>query len=156
MLIFELNCKSGHAFEGWFDSLEEMETQIADNLVECPLCGSNDVYKVPSAFAIGNKARERAPLADAEPGLEQTTQVIQQAIHKYLKENFEDVGTSFFKEALKMHYGASPMRNIRGVSSIQEEDVLRQEGVDFFKLQDDLPVTPKASLPTPKPPKSSH
>ena len=48
--------------------------------------------------------------------------------------HFEDVGTDFAKEALKMHYQVSEQRNIRGVSTAQEEEVLKQEGIEFFKL----------------------
>jgi len=49
-------------------------------------------------------------------------------------ENFEDVGPQFAKEALKIHYGASEARNIRGVSTAEEEKMLKEEGVDFFKV----------------------
>jgi hypothetical protein len=61
-------------------------------------------------------------------------------IVSFVKENFEDVGSDFAKEALKMHYGVSDPRNIRGQSSAQEEETLREEGIDFFKIP--LPAAP--------------
>ena len=44
------------------------------------------------------------------------------------------MGPQFAKEALKIHYGASEARNIRGVSTSEEEKMLQEEGVDFFKV----------------------
>ena len=38
------------------------------------------------------------------------------------------------KEALKIHYGASEARNIRGSSTAQEEEMLKKEGVPFAKI----------------------
>ena len=53
---------------------------------------------------------------------------------RYVRENFEDVGHSFAKEALKVHYGQAEERNIRGVTTEQEEDMLEKEGVSFVKV----------------------
>jgi hypothetical protein len=33
-----------------------------------------------------------------------------------------------------MHYGVSDPRNIRGVSTDQEEKVLKEEGIDILKI----------------------
>jgi hypothetical protein len=51
-----------------------------------------------------------------------------------LEKDFVDVGANFTAEALKMHYGAAPARNIRGHSTADEEKTLRSEGIEFFKL----------------------
>ena len=89
-------------------------------------------------------------------------------VSRYVRENFEDVGHSFAKEALKVHYGQAEERNIRGVSTEQEEDMLEKEGVSFVKIpmlqEKDYPqaiktlltfqkrggVDPKAGRPDPK------
>ncbi|MDR1396754.1 MAG: DUF1178 family protein [Desulfarculales bacterium] len=131
MLIFELKCQSGHIFEGWYNNLEDLEQQLADQLVDCPICGHKKVYRMMSSFAIGGK---KSPVSNPEDETRRSTQALKQAMHRFLAENFEDVGSDFFKEALKMHYGSLPLRNIRGISSPQEEEVLRDEGVNFFKL----------------------
>jgi hypothetical protein len=52
------------------------------------------------------------------------------------------VGSEFAKEALKIHYGVSAPRNIRGSSTPQEEETLRQEGVAFLKVP--VPATPES------------
>ena len=43
------------------------------------------------------------------------------------------------KEALKIHYGATEPRNIRGVSTPAEEEILKEEGIEFFKIPTTLP-----------------
>jgi hypothetical protein len=57
-----------------------------------------------------------------------------QQFYKYIEDNFEEVGTDFTKEALKIHYGVSDKRNIRGTSTADEEKLLKEEGVDFYKI----------------------
>jgi hypothetical protein len=52
----------------------------------------------------------------------------------YIKKNFDDVGTDFAKEALKMHYGVTDKRNIKGSATAEEEKTLKDEGIEFVKL----------------------
>jgi len=51
-----------------------------------------------------------------------------------VQKNFDDVGCNFAQEALKIHYGAVEPRNIRGVSTKEEEKTLKEEGIEFFKV----------------------
>jgi len=53
---------------------------------------------------------------------------------EYIKNNFDDVGADFSKEALKMHYGVSKKRSIRGSATAEEEGILKEEGIKFFKI----------------------
>ena len=55
-------------------------------------------------------------------------------LYDYVDQNFDNVGADFAKEALKIHYGVSEPRNIRGVSTKQEEKTLKEEGIQFFKF----------------------
>jgi hypothetical protein len=57
--------------------------------------------------------------------------------HEYLDKNFDDVGKKFTDIALKMHHGEEEKRNIKGTTTESEEDMLREKGVQFFKI----PVT---------------
>jgi hypothetical protein len=137
MIIFDLQCDKGHGFEGWFESLEDLESQLRRKLITCPACGAGKVRRVPSSFGVAKRR--------AEPDHEMAARLLGQALQRHLRENFEDVGPGFAKEALKIHYGVTPSRNIRGVSTPQEEDVLKKEGVEFFKV---APSTPE---PKPEP-----
>ena len=53
---------------------------------------------------------------------------------EFVEKNFEDVGADFTKEALKIHYGVTEPRNIRGVSTPEEEKTLKEEGIEFLKI----------------------
>jgi hypothetical protein len=44
------------------------------------------------------------------------------------------VGVDFAKEALKIHFGESKKRNIRGTTTAEEETLLKTEGVPFLKI----------------------
>jgi len=126
MIVFDLECSAGHGFEGWFDSLEDLESQRERGLVLCPVCGDAQVRRVPSKFGLSR--------ASGEPSNEEAARVLGLALQRYLAENFDDVGPNFATEALKIHYGAAEPRNIRGFSSAQEEELLHKEGVGFFKV----------------------
>lgn len=126
MLVYDLQCDQGHGFEGWFEGVEDLESQLARGLVACPVCGGDQVRRVPSGFAIAKRG--------GEANQEVSARLLGMALKRYLRENFEDVGSGFATEALKIHYGASAPRNIRGVSTAQEEEVLKNEGVSFFKV----------------------
>ncbi len=49
MYTVELECDSGHAFEGWFDSSEDYETRLQDTGFSCPVCDSEFVMRKSSA-----------------------------------------------------------------------------------------------------------
>jgi hypothetical protein len=65
---------------------------------------------------------------------------ISRDIIDYVDKNFDNVGCDFAKEALKIHYGVSEPRNIRGISTEQEEKTLKKEGVQFFKFPKPPPL----------------
>lgn len=127
MIAFDLGCGEGHRFEGWFDDGVAFEEQLAAGLVTCPVCGSADVARLPSAFAI-----KGGPAADPDT-LRQLAEVGRK-VTEVMEKKFENVGCDFAREALKIHYGAAEPRNIRGVSTPDEEKTLKDEGIPFLKL----------------------
>jgi hypothetical protein len=46
----------------------------------------------------------------------------------------EDVGNSFAEEARKIHYKESPERSIRGQTTSDEAESLREEGIDVLAM----------------------
>jgi len=44
------------------------------------------------------------------------------------------VGAKFAQEALKIHHGEIEKKNIRGTATIEEEVILKEEGVLFLKV----------------------
>lgn len=132
MIIYDLQCHNGHRFEGWFEDGETFESQCKQELIACPVCNDTAVVRVPSTFAIKSvkTAETQAPQLRSPA----EAQIMARAVMSYMENNFDNVGTDFAKEALKIHYGATEPRNIRGVSTAQEEETLRKEGVEFFKV----------------------
>lgn len=128
MIVFDLSCEDGHRFEGWFADATECERELSENSVECPLCGNKNVSRAFSPFAIKSATR-----ADGPPALPNPMELIKH-ISDMVKANFHDVGSKFATEALKIHYGVSEARNIRGVSTQAEEKMLKDEGVEFIKV----------------------
>jgi hypothetical protein len=65
MKVLDLQCSQQHAFEGWFGSEDDFQSQLARNLVQCPMCGNADITKKLSAprFNLGKSA---APISAAE------------------------------------------------------------------------------------------
>jgi hypothetical protein len=129
MIAFDLQCKNNHTFEGWFEDSKAYEEQQKKGLIACPVCNDTNVFKVLSTFAI--KSASHLPKIN---GNEIALAKITEEITDYVEKNFDNVGTDFSKEALKIHYGASEPRNIRGISTKAEEKTLKEEGVQFFKL----------------------
>ena len=129
MIAYDLQCVNGHSFEGWFEDRKAYEAQKKKALIACPVCNSTSIARVPSTFAIksSNPLKE---FSDQQADLEK----IGKKIVDFVEKNFDDVGADFAKEALKMHYGVSKTRNIRGVSTKEEEKTLKEEGVQFFKV----------------------
>ena len=49
MIVYNLRCAKGHAFEGWFGSIAAFDEQQAGGKLLCPLCNSKKVTKAPMA-----------------------------------------------------------------------------------------------------------
>lgn len=136
MIAFDLQCKNGHVFEGWFKDRSAFEEQREKHLISCPVCDDATIAVVPSTFGIVKSSQTSIPTGnhqyqkDAYPSPEE----LSRKIVDYVCNNFEDVGCNFAKEALKMHYGVEEPRNIRGVSTKDEEKILEEEGIHVFKL----------------------
>ena len=139
MIAYDLQCTKGHAFEGWFEDRKAYLDQKKKGLITCPICNVTSVDIVPSTFAIKSGAPSISKdLAAEKANLEQTEK---EAI-EFVKNNFDDVGANFAKEALKIHYGATEPRNIRGVSTKDEEKTLEDEGIQFIKIP--MPLRPES------------
>lgn len=137
MIVYDLQCRNGHTFEGWFEDAKAFKKQQKTNLIACPVCNDTQVARIPSTFAIkGSPAARKLEVYKDETadGPQGDPQKIARAVTEFFEKNFDNVGADFASEALKMHYGVKEPRNIRGVSTSQEEETLRKEGVEFVKF----------------------
>jgi len=136
MIIFDLVCSQGHTFECWFQSNKAFEEQKAFGVIHCPVCNDQRIEKAISTFGI-KKYNDPGPKTETPASLpEEKIDPYRalQAITEYVNKNFEDVGLNFTKEALKIHWGESEKRNIKGMTLPGEEKVLQEEGVPFVRV----------------------
>ena len=137
MIVFDLACVCGSTFEGWFQDRSDFDNQQTASFLVCPQCGSREIRKILSPIRFRSSSIEGDTLLqksstdsvspeDAEKALE--------TLQRFVEENFEDVGTDLAKESLKIHYGVSKSRNIRGVTTESEEKKLKEEGINLLKI----------------------
>ena len=126
MIAFDLFCSNGHKFECWFKDGASFEEQKSAGIITCPICDDNQIEKAFSPFAIKKGGERTKEEIDPHRAL--------QLVHDYLDKHFEDVGAEFYKEAIKIHHGETEKRNIKGTATTEEEVILKEEGVQFFKV----------------------
>ena len=140
MFIVDLTCAEGHRFEGWYDDAREYHALASQHDITCPLCGSDEVARVPSATRISttktrgdhDAASEQRPAAPARMPM-----AVQKAVSRMLQQvrlSHEDVGEQFAERAIAMHRGEAPVAPIHGRATQEQEERLDEEGVPYLKL----------------------
>jgi hypothetical protein len=151
MIVFDLSCKDGHRFEGWFGSARDFAAQKKRGLLSCPTCGGTDIERLLSAprLNMGAQKPRQPPQAPAQktPDMEgkDPFAVAQMLYSRMLDEiltKSEDVGKQFPDEARKIYYNESPGRAIRGQATQEEHDALVDEGIPVARF----PVPPSDRL----------
>jgi hypothetical protein len=149
MVIFELECTRKHRFEGWFKDAKGFELQAKRGLVECPVCGVNNVTRVPSGCHVGAVQLTRTD-TDKTPTNTDTTQkqikkapteapqvdpvVLVKALQHYVKTQTKDVGERFAETAIKMHRNEIPAESISGTANKEQIRRLDDEGVTYVPV----------------------
>jgi len=62
MIKYDLKCKNGHEFEGWFSNSSDYDAQRKKRLVDCPYCETSNVEKAQGLLEEGVSI---APLPEA-------------------------------------------------------------------------------------------
>ena len=133
MIVFDLACRQGHAFEGWFASAEEFARQQASDLVRCPVCDDAQVEKRLSArVSVPKGARAPQPPATENAVTGLPAEVI--AKLREVVRGAENVGRRFPEEARKIHYGESEARGIYGEATDDQHQELVEEGVEVARI----------------------
>ena len=153
MKVFDLACEHDHSFEGWFGSAQDYDTQLARHLIECPMCASTSIRRMPSAPRLNLSGASERPVADRHstessvavqaqgagesPGGAADPRELQARLIEMARKliaSTEDVGDRFAQEARRIHYNEAPERAIRGVASVQEARELAEEGIDVMSV----------------------
>ena len=135
MKVLNLHCAHDHAFEGWFGSEDDFQSQLGRGLVECPICGDTTITKMLSAPRLNLGAQqEAAPRQDVVSMPDQEMQKAWLKMVRHVMANTEDVGEKFADEARKIHYGETEERGIRGQASAEQARELLEEGIGVLPL----------------------
>lgn len=152
MWVAELGCPMGHAFEGWFGSRADFDSQRERGLVSCPQCGSADIERRLTAprlnlgAAPANEAAPAAAPAQSPSGTALSPSVAAAAglreLMARVRAHTEDVGPRFAEEARRIHAQEAPDRAIRGQATAREVVALLDEGIEVLPLplQDPEPL----------------
>ena len=139
MIIFDLHCANDHRFEGWFKNASEYQNQLASEMIHCPICGTEQVAKLPTAshLNLGKAVNQNRQATQTEQAiLAQDASAFLNKLHEHVKRNFEDVGDKFAAEAKRIYYGEVEERNIRGNATKDEVAELNDEGIMALPLPD--------------------
>ena len=134
MIVYQLNCSSGHGFEAWFRDGASYETQSAAGDVACPMCGDTDVGKAPMA---PNVATRRSQIDPHERRAREVAREILQTVDRLrreVEEKCDNVGDRFAEEARRIHHGETEERGIYGEATDEEAVALDDEGIEFYRL----------------------
>ena len=132
MIIYDLKCENGHKFEGWFKDRGAFEEQKMQKLIACPVCGSSEAELLPSSPRI-MMSHDEGEASKKDPREISQLKLLRK-FQEYVNKNFDDVGDRFAETALSIHHGKADPRNIKGTTTRQEEDLLKEEGVKFLKI----------------------
>ena len=130
VILFDLECDSGHVFEGWFPSGADYDQQAAKGQIRCPVCDTVKVKKAPMA-------QRPARGQDREPERKQAQAAMLQALRKLrrtVEKNSTYVGDRFPAEARAMYAGECEEKSIYGEATCEEARELREEGVPVCPL----------------------
>ena len=146
MIVFDLHCKDGHRFEGWFASAKDFVSQKRRGLLSCPACGDGRISRGLSAPRLNMGALEPkkpaqvpAPVQQKTPDMEgkdpfAVAQILYSRMLDEILTKSEDVGAKFPEEARKIYYQESPGRAIRGQATQKEHDALLDEGIPVARF----------------------
>ena len=146
MIKYKLKCKSPYCskqsdFDGWFQNIEAFEKQMNLGLINCPICGSENILKsltAPSLKKIQN-SNKRIKIEEIEKntfGYEKFKDIttILRSITKEIKENSTFVGDDFVNQARSMNKGTIEEKSIYGHGTKQEIEELKDEGIDVINI----------------------
>jgi hypothetical protein len=142
VIAYNLICRDGHEFEGWFKDSAAYDAQAKKGVLTCPFCGDDDVKKAIMAPAVKTsvtkaKGRQEVAQADANKPDAQKLRQFMAGYRKFVEENAEYVGPKFPEEARKIHYGETEERHIYGESTLGEARELIEEGIQIAPVPSD-------------------
>ena len=153
MIKYKLKCKSVYCstqneFDGWFQSIEAFENQMQSGLINCPICGDDNIIKLlatpnvrKSKLKISKNIEFQNASGVSNPeksylGNEKIKNIttMLRTIKKEIQKNSMYVGDEFVSKARSMKEGKIKERPIHGHGTKKEVQELRDEGIDVVNI----------------------
>ena len=133
MIQYSLKCAGGHNFDSWFQSAGAFDRLVKAGLVQCSVCGGDDVEKAVMTPRVNSgraSARRDGPLsAPASPAEQAVAE-----LRRQIEENADYVGKDFATEARAIHDGETPQRSIYGEAKLDDARALAEDGIPVAAL----------------------
>ena len=153
MIKYRLKCNSKYCYEqnqfdGWFQNIDAFEKQMKSGLINCPICGSDDIIKllatpnvrkVKSQTSKKIKVKNQSTDTDFEKkylgneNLKNITTMLR-TIKKEIQKNSTFVGDKFVSQARSMKKGKIKEKPIHGHGTNKEIQELRDDGIDIISI----------------------
>ena len=151
MIKYKLKCKSRFCvnekeFDGWFQSIEAYENQKLKNLINCPICGSDNVVKLLTAPSLKTNKNKTSDIKDKQfknskknetfLGNVDTDNIstLLRTLKKEVQKNSTFVGNEFVSQVRSMKEGKIKEKPIHGHGTNKEIKKLRDEGIDVINI----------------------
>lgn len=137
MIHYDLICKHGHKFDGWFTTSVAYDEQRRSKDILCPSCGTAEIDKqlmTPSIPRKGNSKNSRQLLSGT--GDAQTKKLVAKLreLRQHVERHADYVGDRFAHEARRIHYKETEERGIYGEASPEDARALIDEGIEVQPL----------------------
>ena len=151
MIKYQLKCKSRFClnekeFDGWFQSIEAYEKQKRQRLINCPICGSDEVVKsltTPNLKINKNNIsadtdnKHKNPKNKSKFLANETSENVStllRTLKKEIQKNSTYVGDKFVSQVRSMKEGKIKEKPIHGHGTNKEIKELSDEGIDVFNI----------------------
>ncbi len=148
MIKYQLKCNSEFClnekeFDGWFQSIEAYEKQKLQRLINCPVCGSDEVVKsltTPNLKVNKNKISvdiDKQHKNNSKFLANETSENIStllRTLKKEIQKNSTYVGNEFVSKVRSMKEGKIKEKPIHGQGTHKEIQELRDEGIDVVNI----------------------
>ena len=149
MIHYQLRCKEGHAFDGWFKDSSTFDKQANRKLIECPECGETSVERALMTPAVSTRRESLpVPVPEQTPAPQQAVAgrppakmvAMLQRMRAEIEKHCDYVGPDFAEEARRIHRGEVDHRPIYGEASDEQTESLEEEGISVSRI----PWVPRA------------
>ena len=129
MIKYRLECKScKKSFVSWFASSEDFDKIKKLRLLKCKYCENQNIIKSLMAPSLNN-VKKIINDENHKDNKKFKNQLFD--LQKFIKKNFDYVGSNFVYEARSLHYSKkNKKKGVYGIAKKQDIKELKEEGID--------------------------